>query len=232
MPSCYVYHKCLAFQTTLNYILRFVFYLYKCKDAQFMFMDSIKKAKTPYRKNPQGLREVAFYSQASLAVVCQDKEHPELRGGQASNCSRQAYPKPCPSLGGQDPVQHPPGVLLRTRRATAAMRAGGTEKGESSFLHKPGKTESGVENKNGLSSSLHIYSCKFTNVAGFCACACMRACFSLNRNLKGQALLTDKRFSLCFSFFQFFHSYFQEKLSRQLALTDSTGVFHKSRPTI
>lgn len=67
-----------------------------------MFMDSFKKAKTPSRKNPQGLREVAFYSQASLAAVCQDKDHPELRGGQASNCSTQAYPKPCPSLGGRD----------------------------------------------------------------------------------------------------------------------------------
>lgn len=43
-------------------------------------MDSFKKAKAPSRKNPQGLREVAFYSQASLAAVCQDKEHPELRG--------------------------------------------------------------------------------------------------------------------------------------------------------
>lgn len=58
-------------------------------------MDSFEKAKTPSRKNPQGLRGAAFYFQASLAVVCQDKEHPELRGGQAANCSRQAHPKPC-----------------------------------------------------------------------------------------------------------------------------------------
>ena len=189
MPSCYVYHKCLAFSTTLNFILRFIFYLYKCKYAQFMFKDSFKKAKMPLRKNPQGLREAAFYFQASLAAVCQDKEHPELRGSQASNCSRQAHPKPCPSLRGQNPVQHLPGVLLRTRRATAAVREGSTEKGGSSFLHKPGKTESGVEMKNGLSSSLHIYSCKFTNVPGLCACTCMCVCvcvcFSLNRNLKG-----------------------------------------------
>lgn len=94
-------------------------------------------------------------------------------------------PRAVPVPGRPGPVQHLPGVLLRTRRATAAVREDGTEKGGSSFLHKPGKTESGIEDKNGLSSSLHIYACKFTNVAGFCACGCMRACFSLNRNLKG-----------------------------------------------
>ena len=87
-------------------------------------MDSFKKAKTSSRKNPQGLREAAFYFQASLAAVCQDKEHPELRGGQASNCSRQAHPQPCLPLGGQDPVQHLPGVLLRTWQATAAVTRG------------------------------------------------------------------------------------------------------------
>ena len=148
-----------------------------------------RKAKTSSRKNPQGLREAAFYFQASLAAVCQDKEHPQLRGGQASTCSRQAHPKPCLPLGGQDPGQHLPGVLLRTRRATAAVTEGSTEKGGSSFLHKPDKIQSGVENNNGLSSSLQIYSCKFTNVTGPCACACACAgtcvCFSLNRNLKG-----------------------------------------------
>ena len=149
-----------------------------------MFMDSFKKAKTPSRKNPQGLREVAFYSQASLAAVCQDKEHPELRGARHPTAAgRHTQIVPIPGRPG--PVQHLPGVLLTTRRATAAVREDGTEKGGSSFLHKPGKTESGVEDKNGLSSSLHIYACKFTNVAGFCACGCMRACFSLNRNLKG-----------------------------------------------
>lgn len=64
------------------------------------------------------------YSQASLAAVCQDKDHPELRGGQASNCSTQAYPKPCPSLGGRDQCSisqesslEPGGQLLPWERA-------------------------------------------------------------------------------------------------------------------
>ena len=63
-------------------------------------------------------------------------------------------------------MQHLPGVLLTTRRATAAVREDGTEKGGSSFLHKPGKTESGVEDKNGLSSSLHIYAANLQMLLG------------------------------------------------------------------
>lgn len=181
MPSCYVYHKCLAFSTTLNIILRFIFYLYKCKYAQFMFMDSFKKAKMPFRKNPQGLREAAFYFQASLAAVCQDKEHPELRGvgiplQQAGTPKALPVPgRPGPSSASpRSPPPEPGGQLLPWERA--ARRKEG-----SSFLHKPGKTEAGIENKNGLIQPsylfLQIYKCSWV--------LCVRTCFSLNRNLKG-----------------------------------------------
>lgn len=76
-------------------------------------MDTFKKVKKTSRENLPGLRH-AFHFQASPAVVCYDKQHPEPRGVPGSNSGQPASPEPCiweASPGGQGPsLRHLPGV--------------------------------------------------------------------------------------------------------------------------